>query len=244
VNGVVVTGSNGGIGGAIVQLLRKTGYFVIGVGRSPDQGKSDAYIRCDLEEFVVDEALRQNLAREAERLLDGRKLTALINNSAIQILSRVPAMSLGDFTATMNVNVIAAFALSQALFPFLEASHGSIVNIGSIHAKLTKPGFVAYATSKAALRGLTQAMAVECGASIRVNMIEPAAISTGMLLEGFAESPEEFKNLNACHPTGRIGQPGEIAETVAFLISDKCTFMNGSIIEVHGGIGARLHDPV
>ena len=243
-NGVVVTGSNGGLGSAIAGLLREAGYFIIGVGRSPDQGKSDEYIRCDLEEFVADPALRKNLAGEVERLLDGRKLTALINNSAVQKLSRVPALPLGDFTTSMNVNVIAAFALSQVLFPLLEASHGSIVNIGSIHAKLTKPGFVAYATSKAALRGLTQAMAVDCGGSVRVNMIEPAAISTAMLLDGFAESPEAFKELNACHPAGRIGQPGEIAELAAFLISDKCTFMNGSIIEVNGGIGARLHDPV
>ena len=243
-NGVVITGSNGGIGGAIAEVLRVAGYFVIGIGRSADEGRTEAYIRCDLEDFVSDHALRDQLTAEAERLLDGRKLTALINNSAVQKLSPFPALSLGDFTATINVNVTAAFALSQAFFPLLEASRGSIVNIGSIHAKLTKPGFVAYAASKAALRGLTQAMAVDCGARVRVNMIEPAAIATEMLLRGFVDSPEALKQLNAFHPAGRIGQPREVAELVAFLISDKCGFLNGSIIEVNGGIGARLHDPV
>lgn len=242
-NSVVVTGSNGGIGSAITQLLRETGYFVIGVDIGRDVNVLEAYIDCDLEQIVIDTSIRRDFEREMNRFLDGRKLTALINNAAIQHLSRMKTLRLRDFSASMNVNVLAAFALSKILFPSLEASTGSIVNIGSIHAKLTKPGFVAYATSKAALRGMTQAMAVECGASVRVNMIEPAAISTSMLVHGFAESPEAFEELNACHPVGRIGRPREIAEMAAFLISEKCAFTNGSIIEVNGGIGARLHDP-
>lgn len=243
-SGVVVTGSNGGIGSAIARVLKDSGYFVIGVGRSPDQGRSDRYIRCDLDAFVREPSVREGFAGDVARLLDGRELAALVNNSAVQKLSPAPDMPLGDFVTTMNVNVTAAFALSQALLPMLERSGGSILNIGSIHARLTKPGFAAYATSKAALRGLTQALAVDCGDKVRVNLIEPAAISTDMLLAGFAGSREAFEELNACHPAGRIGQPEEIAELAAFMISGKCAFMNGSIVEVNGGIGARLHDPV
>lgn len=243
-NGVVVTGSNGGIGTAIVQLLRDDGYFVIGTDIGRDENNLDAYIDCDLQQFVAESSLRTSFAKDVELLLDGRKLTALVNNAAILSTSGMQTLKLSEITASMNVNVIAAFALSQVLYPALEASKGSIVNIGSIHAKQTKPGFINYAMSKAALRGLTQAMAVECGASVRVNLVEPAAIATPMLLAGFVETPEAFEGLEEYHPVGRIGQPCEVAEVVAFLISDKCSFMNGSIIAVDGGIAARLHDPV
>lgn len=242
--GVVVTGSNGGIGTAITDVLRESGYFVIGSDVGGDSNNLDAYIDCDLEKFVVEPALRASFARDVELLLGGMKLTALVNNAAILKTSRMQTIQLSDFAETLNVNVIAAFALSQILYKSLEASAGSIVNIGSIHAKQTKPGFINYATSKAALRGLTQAMAVECGAKFRVNLIEPAAIATPMLLAGFVESPEAFQGLEEYHPVGRIGHPREVAEIVAFLISGKSSFMNGSIIAVDGGIAARLHDPV
>ncbi len=74
--------------------------------------------------------------------------------------------------------------------------------------------FISYATSKAALGGLTQSLAVDCGEDIRVNMIEPAAIATPMLLEGFVDNPEAREGLEEYHPVGRLGLPVEVAELV------------------------------
>ena len=90
-------------------------------------------------------------------------------------------LGLADWQETLDVNLMAPVAISRALLPQLKRQRGSIVHIGSIHSQLTKPGFTAYATSKAALAGLTRAMAVELGGSVRVNAIEPAAIATPML---------------------------------------------------------------
>jgi NAD(P)-dependent dehydrogenase (short-subunit alcohol dehydrogenase family) len=75
-------------------------------------------------------------------------------------------------------------------------------------------------------------------------MIEPAAIATPMLLEGFVNDPKALEGLEEYHPVGRLGLPVEVAELVAYLVSDASSFMTGSVIEFNGGIGARLHDPV
>jgi NAD(P)-dependent dehydrogenase (short-subunit alcohol dehydrogenase family) len=117
------------------------------------------------------------------------------------------------------------------------------VNISSIHARLTKPDFVAYATSKAALSGLTRAMAVDLGDRIRVNAIEPAAISTPMLKAGFESHPEQYAALARCHPQGRMGTPTEVAALALSLVSGELRFMHGACVGLDGGISARLHDP-
>ena len=241
---VLVTGTNGGIGSAIASHLAEEGFFVIGSDIGEDVNGLEAYVSCDLEMLVNDEATRDAVRGELSGLIGGNGLHALVNNAAVLISAPVTDFSMADFARTMSVNVVAAFALSKLLLSNLEMGRGTIVNIGSIHASLTKPGFVGYATSKAALRGLTQSLAVECGARVRVNLIEPAAISTPMLLEGFTEMPDKLGLLHEYHPAGRIGRPEEIANLVSFLISDKCRFLNGAVIPGSGGIASRLHDPV
>jgi NAD(P)-dependent dehydrogenase (short-subunit alcohol dehydrogenase family) len=134
--------------------------------------------------------------------------------------------------------------LTQKLFSLLEKARGSVVNISSIHAKLTKPEFSCYATSKAALLGLTKSMAVELGSKVRINAICPAAVSTPMLLAGFDGQSEAYEILSSMHPVGRIAEPSEVAKLALFLASKDAQFINGSSLELDGGIGSRLHDPV
>src|SRR3546814_5507046 len=105
-----------------------------------------------------------------------------------------------------------------------------VLNIRSIHARLTKPGFAAYATSKAALSGLTRAMAVELGSRVRVNAIEPAAIATPMLRAGFADNENGYRQLNDLHPSGNIGSPDELAQLARLLIASDNNFLNGAEI--------------
>jgi NAD(P)-dependent dehydrogenase (short-subunit alcohol dehydrogenase family) len=125
----------------------------------------------------------------------------------------------------------------------LAANAGSFLAISSIHERLTKPGFVAYATSKAALSGMVRAMAVELGGTVRCNAICPAAIATPMLVAGFEGRPDALAALNAYHPVGRLGQPEEVAAAAVYACSDAAGFLNGSCIDLSGGISGRLHDP-
>jgi NAD(P)-dependent dehydrogenase (short-subunit alcohol dehydrogenase family) len=108
---------------------------------------------------------------------------------------------------------------------------------------LTKSAFISYATSKAALQGLTRALAVDLGGRVRINVIQPAATDTSMLREGFAGNEAGLAALGQYHPAHRLAIPDEIAAAVLFLVSDECRFMTGSVINVDGGIGSRLHDP-
>ena len=150
---------------------------------------------------------------------------------------------LTDWYETISVNLMAPVAISRALLPILKTNSGSIVHIGSIHSQLTKPGFTAYATSKSALAGLTRAMAVELGASVRVNAIEPAAIATPMLEAGFLDTPALKAQLQAFHPTGAVGSTSDVARAVLFLLDPANSFLNGCVLPLGGGIHNRLHDP-
>ena len=171
------------------------------------------------------------------------ELKVLVNNAAVQILGDSAELTVASWQRTLEVNVLAPFLLTQALLQHLEHAKGSVINIASVHARLTKPGFVAYATSKAALVGLTRSMAVDLGKRVRVNAICPAAIATPMLLEGFDGNEAALEQLSSMHPVGRIGTPADVASAAIFLASDQAAFMSGAILGVDGGIGGRLHDP-
>lgn len=241
----VITGTSGGIGRSLAQVFREAGYGVIGVDRQsfPAESNCDRFLAADLQKTVQDEAYAAEIFAEIRGFCAGHGIKALINNAALQILGETQALTRTDWYDTLEVNLLAPFFWTQALLPELEAAGGSVVNIGSIHARLTKPRFAAYATSKAALSGLTRALAVDLGSRVRVNAIEPAAIETGMLRAGFEHAPERFRQLEACHPTGKIGQPEEVARLALAVADGPLAFLHGTCISLDGGIGCRLHDP-
>lgn len=244
----LITGAAGGIGRALCSAFAAAGYQVIALDRELRDasafGASVTPVTADLEAFVADPAELTLFAEEVRALLHGKGLNVLVNNAAVQVLGTTEQLTASDWETTLRTNVVAPFMLAQAFLPDLERARGSVVNMGSIHANLTKPGFVAYATSKSALVGMTRAMAVDLGDRVRVNAILPAAIATPMLLEGFAGRPDELKALGSMHPVGRIGEPSEVAALAVFLASDDAKFVSGAAWQVDGGIGARLHDPV
>ena len=156
--------------------------------------------------------------------MGGRGVAALINNAAVQIVKPMEMLTTEDWISTLNVNLLAPFLLTQALLKELEAAAGAVINISSIHATQSKPEFAAYATSKAALNGLTRNLAVELGGRVRINAICPAAVTTPMLLEGFAGREVALDRLAQMHPAGRIGEPREVAALAFFLVSDAAGF--------------------
>ena len=242
---VLITGAAGGIGIALVDVFVQHGFRVVALDmvNRPDLPDGVDYHLVDLAQFVTDQAYADAAIKAIDVTLGGAGLNALINNAAVQILGSVDTLAREDWSKSLNVNVVAPFLLTQALLPKLESARGAVVNISSIHAKLTKKNFVAYATTKAALSGMTRAMAVDLGRRVRVNAIEPGAISTEMLKAGFAEYPELYEHLVRCHPIERIGHPVEVANAAYALIDDQLGFLHGECISLNGGIGARLHDP-
>ena len=245
-NTVLVTGARGGIGAALCKGFKAKGWLVIGTsqGTPSDPSLYDHYIKLNMSAFVKDADIRSAFIDEVKDLCCGVPFKALINNAAVQHLGKTENISSEIMQESFNVNTIGPFMLTQGFLRDLEAAKGSVLNIGSVHAQATKPEFVPYATTKAALHGLTRALAVDLGGRIRVNTLAPAATATPMLLSGFEGREDAFKELAAVHPVNRIARPEEICDAALFLCSDHAKFVTGSSFYIDGGILSRLHDPV
>jgi len=242
---VLITGANGGIGRVLVSTFSEAGYNVIATDRqaAADGLSCDHFVQADVEQTVADEAYAETVFADIRQHCVGGRLNGLVNNAAVQILASSADLSRVDWRTTLNTNLLAPFFWTQALLPELQRAGGSVVNISSIHAQQTKQQFVAYATSKAALSAMTRNMAVDLGGEVRVNAIEPAAVRTEMLVEGFAGNEEGLAELGRFHPLGRIAEPREIAKIAVFLCSPDASFLQGSIVSATGGILGRLSDP-
>lgn len=241
----LITGANGGIGKYLVKTFHDRGYVVIATDKDPPVSDllHEHFVLADVERTVTDEVYADEIFDQVREYLPENKLKALVNNAAVQILSPSQALSRADWHKTIDTNLLAPFFWVQALLGELEAAKGSVVNISSIHAHQTKEKFLAYATSKAALSAMTRNMAVDLGRQIRVNAIEPAAVKTDMLVEGFKGNEEQLVELEEFHPISRIAEPDEIARIAVFLCSDDASFLHGSVISATGGILGCLSDP-
>ena len=242
---VFITGAAGGIGRSLCQVFKSNGYFVVASDRIVDDDLvCDNFVQADLEKFCQVTDYREQVMQGIRDALQGKGLNALINNAAIQIVKATDNLTVENWHTTLDVNLVAPFLLTQQLLPELEKVSGAVVNIASIHAQLTKPEFVCYATSKAALVGLTKSLAVDLGPRVRVNAICPAAVETPMLIAGFEENKAKLTELAQKHPINRLAKPEEVAYAAAFLVSPKALFVSGEVLGVCGGISGRLHDPI
>lgn len=244
-NVVVITGSSGDIGSAIAAAFSGKKYFVLGIDKEQNPGtKTDIFIRQDLQLLAESEEARTKFRKKLDSAIDGKALLAIINNAAVQITGAISETNAEDFTKTLLINTVAPFILVQFCLDRLKESRGHVINIGSVHAQVSKPGFAAYATSKAALTGLTRSLAIELGKSgVKVNCIQPGAIDTGMLMAGFENNPAGPEELQKYIPVGHIGRPEDIAALALFLVEQKNCYLSGATIPVDGGISSRLHDP-
>lgn len=231
---ILITGCLGGIGSVMVDFFKEKGWFVIGTDRRESWSNADIKITTDLNK--VEEATDQILKIISDSKI--KHIDALINNAAVQIKKKFDEFSYDDWIESFNVNVIAGYMLSKKLRKQLHG--GSIVNIGSIHSSHSKKGFLVYATTKGALKTMTQNLSLELAPDIMVNCIAPAAIDTPMLKAGL--SKEEYLQLNKFHPVDRIGSPVELSKLV-YTLCERNIFLTGAFIEYDGGISKLLHDP-
>ncbi len=237
----IITGSSGGIGSALCKIFKDADFNIVGIDKEGGtDSNQDHFLSFDLSQLSYDKTYR---LEQLSRLNEFAQNTyVLINNAAIQILDSSMDIQLDQWNETLSVNLTTPFILSQWAIPYLRKNKGSIINIASIHHQLTKPEFVAYATSKSALVGLTKSMAVDLAGSVRVNAISPAAIETDMLRASFENDKNKLEQLKAVHPVQRIGRPEEVAKLALCLSSGDLDFVNGTNLAIDGGISSVLRD--
>jgi NAD(P)-dependent dehydrogenase (short-subunit alcohol dehydrogenase family) len=238
---VLITGVLGGIGSQLAKTFSEKGYQVIGLDiKDTPLSWCDKFFKFDLNQYCSDPLYKQDM----DAVFDAEvpELFVLINNAAVQLLDSLDEVKLPDWNHTLNVNLTGPLLLTQFFLSRLEQSKGSVINIASIHHQLTKKRFLAYATSKSALVGLTKALSVDLQGRVRVNAISPAAIDTQMLRDGFDNDEDKVRMLNEIHPSQRIGKPKEVSQLALLLAEDELGFINGANLNIDGGISNVLKD--
>ncbi|PDQ35592.1 MAG: hypothetical protein B5766_05105 [Candidatus Lumbricidophila eiseniae] len=233
----VVTGGSHGIGAACATLLRNAGATVIVLD-----------IDAGPEVIVVDLANRAEVAAAAETSMERLGgVDVLVNVAGIFRPSPVRGLSLEAYDATMAVNLTAPVML-MSLFaePMATQKYGRIVNITSIHAKLSESLSLAYDASKGGLESATRTAALELAdAGVLVNAVAPGFVATRMsLVDGQDElNAKPFTDIYVGQgrlPLRRAAQPSEIAHTVAFLASKQNSYITGQVVTIDGGLSARF----
>jgi len=238
---VLVTGASRGIGAEIAKTLAKFGLKVWINYRSGADAALD--IKRIIEEdggkaavIKADVTKEDQFMAAIKTIIDSDgQLSYLVNNAGITRDKLALRMSVEDFNDVINANLTSAFIGCKAALKVMgKKRFGAIVNISSIVGEMGNPGQVNYSASKGGLNAMTKSFAKEAAArGIRYNAVTPGFIQTDMTNELKDEIKAEYeKNI----PLSRFGQPSEIADAVAFLLSDYSSYITGEILKVNGGL--------
>lgn len=246
---VLVTGATSGIGEACVHALLQASpdHHVLGVGRS--QEKLSEVLASHPDRFTP---IPIDLSREGSALVvasachrvTGGVLHGLVNGAGIIASGSIEDTSREDLEQMLQINLIAPFELVRELLPQLRRArqrgeHASVVNISSVSGLRPYPNLSAYCISKAALDQMTRCMAIELAPEqITVNAVNPGVVVSALHRRGgmSEEQYAAFLERGAeTHPTGRVGEPEEIASLITYLLSTQAGWMTGETISIDGG---------
>jgi NAD(P)-dependent dehydrogenase (short-subunit alcohol dehydrogenase family) len=236
----IVTGAASGIGRATVELLHARGAQVVAEDINPEV---ERLARPGVAPLVADIS-QDGSAEQAVALALKRfgHLDILVNNAARIVYKPVVEMTREDWEYVMTTNVTGAFLHArEAAKAMIPHKRGAIVNIASYASYFAFPTIAAYCASKGALAQLTRTLTLELAEhGIRVNAIGAGDVVTNLLNDIFDDGPGFLAEHGKGAPIGRAAQPEEIAEIVAFLASDRASFMVGSVVMADGGYSVQI----
>lgn len=228
-----VTGSSRGIGLATSKLLKERGADVIATAR----GEQDVKRLKDIgfTSYQLDVSNKDNIDEffKANKALN---IDILVNNAGSSALQLLPKTSYEEWQRILNTNLTSSFLIAKYLLPHMRKNKwGRVVNISSVLASYPQKGFSAYSASKAGIEGLTRTLALEYASKgITINSVAPGFTDTEMLDTILAGSGRETHQ--SAIPVGFVGQPEDIAESVAFLASEAARYITGEVLNISGGL--------
>ena len=190
---------------------------------------------------IADEAVVMRAIAETVRW--GGRLDVVVNNAAIADPNNGPIekLALADWQRVIDTNLTGTFLVCKHAVPHLRAQKGTIINITSTRAYMSEPNTEGYSTTKAALVGLTHALANSLGPDIRVNAIAPGWIATDAWKARPQRAQPELRDVDhEQHPVGRVGRPEDIASMCAYLASNEAGFITGQTFVIDGGMNRKM----